>query len=42
MCISEFEASLVYEVTYRIARKTQRNYVSEKSNKQTIRTKLID
>jgi hypothetical protein len=33
--ISEFEASLVYKVSSRIARATQRNPVSKNQNKQT-------
>jgi hypothetical protein len=33
--ISEFEASLVYRVSSRIARATQRNPVSKNKNKQT-------
>jgi hypothetical protein len=33
--ISEFEASLVYRVSSRTARVTQRNPVSKKANKQT-------
>jgi hypothetical protein len=33
--ISEFEASLVYRVSFRTARATQRNNVSEKNKKQT-------
>jgi hypothetical protein len=38
--ISEFEDSLVYKVSSRIARATQRNPVSEKqTNKQTTTTK---
>jgi hypothetical protein len=36
--ISEFEASLVYRVSSRTARATQRNPVSEKTNKQTKQT----
>jgi hypothetical protein len=38
--ISEFEASLVYRVSSRTARATQRNPVS-KTNKQTNRKKII-
>jgi hypothetical protein len=37
--ISEFEASLVYKVSSRAARATQRNPVSKKQNKQTNKTK---
>jgi hypothetical protein len=37
--ISEFEASLVYRVSSRTARATQRNPVSEKTNKQTNKQK---
>jgi hypothetical protein len=37
--ISEFKASLVYRVSSRIARATQRNPVSEKQNKQTNKEK---
>jgi hypothetical protein len=38
--ISEFEASLVYRVSFRTARATQRNPVSEKqTNKQTNKQK---
>jgi hypothetical protein len=33
--ISEFEASLVYRVSFRTARATQRNPVSKKTKKQT-------
>jgi hypothetical protein len=33
--ISEFEASLVYRVSSRTARATQRNPVSKKQNKKT-------
>jgi hypothetical protein len=33
--ISEFEASLVYKVSSRTSRATQRNPVSKKQNKQT-------
>jgi hypothetical protein len=33
--ISEFEASLVYRVSFRTARATQRNPVSKQTNKQT-------
>jgi hypothetical protein len=33
--ISEFKASLVYKVSSRTARATQRNPVSKKTNKQT-------
>jgi hypothetical protein len=33
--ISEFKASLVYRVSSRIARATQRNHVSKQTNKQT-------
>jgi hypothetical protein len=33
--ISEFEASLVYRVSSRIARATQRNPASKQTNKQT-------
>jgi hypothetical protein len=33
--ISEFEASLVYRVSSRTARATQRNPVSKQTNKQT-------
>jgi hypothetical protein len=33
--ISEFEASVVYKVSSRTARATQRNPVSKKTNKQT-------
>jgi hypothetical protein len=33
--ISEFKASLIYRVSSRTARATQRNPVSEKTNKQT-------
>jgi hypothetical protein len=39
--ISEFEASLVYKVSFRIARATQRNPVSEKpKQKQTNKKKM--
>jgi hypothetical protein len=37
--ISEFKASLVYKVSSRTARATQRNPVSKQTNKQTNRTK---
>jgi hypothetical protein len=37
--ISEFEASLVYRVSFRTARATQRNPVSKKQNKTTKQTK---
>jgi hypothetical protein len=37
--ISEFEASLVYRVSSRAARATQRNPVLKKQNKQTNKTK---
>jgi hypothetical protein len=37
--ISEFEASLVYKVSSRIARAIQRNPVSKKTNKQKNQTK---
>jgi hypothetical protein len=37
--ISEFEASLVYKVSSRTARATQRNPVSKITNKQTNKTK---
>jgi hypothetical protein len=33
--ISEFEASLVYRMSSRTARATQRNPISDKTNKQT-------
>jgi hypothetical protein len=33
--ISEFKASLVYKVSSRTARATQRNHVSKNNNKQT-------
>jgi hypothetical protein len=33
--ISEFEASLVYRVSFRIAGATQRNPISKKTNKLT-------
>jgi hypothetical protein len=39
--ISEFEASLVYRVSSRTARATQRNPVSKQTNKQTNKTKKI-
>jgi hypothetical protein len=40
--ISEFEASLVYKVSSRTARATQRNPVSKKqTNKQTKQKKVI-
>ena len=38
---SEFVASLVYRVSFRIARATQRNLVSKKQNKQTKRKKKL-
>jgi hypothetical protein len=37
--ISEFEASLVYRVSSRTARATQRNPVSKNKNKQTNKQK---
>jgi hypothetical protein len=37
--ISEFEASLVYKVSARTARATQRNPVSKKQNKTNKQTK---
>jgi hypothetical protein len=37
--ISEFEASLVYEVSSRTARATQRNPVSKKQNKTKQKSK---
>jgi hypothetical protein len=37
--ISEFEASLVYKVSSRTARTTQRNPVSKNKNKQKNKTK---
>jgi hypothetical protein len=37
--ISEFEASLVYKVSSRTARATQRNPVSKKQNKKPNKTK---
>jgi hypothetical protein len=37
--ISEFEASLVYRVSYRIARATQRNPVSKAKPKPKTKTK---
>jgi hypothetical protein len=37
--ISEFEASLVYKVSSRTARATQRNPVSKKTKKQKTKTK---
>jgi hypothetical protein len=37
--ISEFEASLVYRVSSRTARATQRNPVSKKQNKKKQKTK---
>jgi hypothetical protein len=48
--ISEFEASVVYKVSFRTARATQRNPVSKKpktktktkTNKQTNKTKPLD
>jgi hypothetical protein len=36
--ISEFEASLVYRVSSRTTRATQRNHVSKQTNKQTNKT----
>jgi hypothetical protein len=33
--VSEFEASLVYRVSYRTARATQRNRIPKQTNKQT-------
>ena len=38
--ISEFEASLVYRVSSRTARATQRNPVSKNKNKQTNKQKI--
>jgi hypothetical protein len=38
--ISEFEASLVYKVSSRTARATQRNPVSKNQNKQTNKQKV--
>jgi hypothetical protein len=40
--ISELEASLVYRVSSRIARATQRNPVSKKSKKQTNKKFLLE
>jgi hypothetical protein len=39
--ISEFEASLVYRVSYRIARVTQRNPVSTNKPTTTTTTELL-
>jgi hypothetical protein len=39
--ISEFEASLVYRVSYRTARATQRNPVSKKKKKKKDNTHII-
>jgi hypothetical protein len=38
-CISEFEASLVYRVSSRTARTTQRNPVSKKTKKKKTKKK---
>jgi hypothetical protein len=38
--VSEFEASLVYKVSSRIARAIQRNPVSKNQNKQTSKDKI--
>jgi hypothetical protein len=40
--ISEFEASLVYKVSSRTARATQRNPVSKKTNKTKSDLRLLD
>ena len=39
--ISEFEASLVYRVSSRTARATQRNPVSKKTTKKQIQKKVL-
>ena len=39
--ISEFEASLVYKVSFRTARATQRNPVSKKIKTKTKHNKII-
>jgi hypothetical protein len=39
--ISEFEASLVYKVSFKTARATQRNPVSEKRKKEKNKEKKI-